>query len=89
MINVLDRLCTDSELVRNVWDRYDAQEQHNHFEATVIREACSTRPEFPGVGLGVQAEATSSAAAAVDMVGRVASATVSGVAGIIGVRGLA
>lgn len=79
-----------------MWDRYDAQEQAPKVISSLItslKRLLSEKPALLGQnsqmwGLGVQAEATSSAAAAVDMAGRVASATVSGVAGIIGVGGV-
>ena len=78
MINILNRLCTDSELVRNVWDRYDAQEQAPKVISSLIaslKRLLSEKPALLGQnsqmwGLGVQVEATSSAAAAVDMAGQ-------------------
>lgn len=98
--NAYYRLCTDSELIRNLWDRYDAHEQDPKVITSLItsfKRLLSEKPALLGHnsqmwGVGVQAESTSGAAAAaaygLDMAGRVASATVSGVAGIIGVGGI-
>jgi len=96
------RLCSDAELLRNLWERYDAQDDGPKVVnslITALKRLVTERPALLGQsshmsGIGVQAElasgASSTAGAAaygLDMAGRVASATVSGVAGIMGVAG--
>lgn len=98
------RLCSDAELLRNLWERYDAQGDGPKVVSaliTALKRLVTEKPALLGQssymsGIGVQAElptltsASSTAGAAaygLDMAGRVASATVSGVAGMIGVAG--
>jgi hypothetical protein len=90
------RLCSDAELLRNLWERYDAQDDGPKVVnslITALKRLVTERPALLGQslhmsGIGVQAELASGAAAyGLDMAGRVASATVSGVAGIMGVAG--
>lgn len=98
------RLCSDAELLRNLWERYDAQDDGPKVVnslITALKRLVTERPALLGQsshmsGIGVQAELASlsgssntagAAAYGLDMAGRVASATVSGVAGIMGVAG--
>lgn len=92
------RLCSDGELVRNLWERYDAQENGSKVVSsliTALKRLVTEKPGLLGVsqqmgGIGVQPEsssatgATGAAAYGLDMAGRVASATVSGVVTMIG-----
>ena len=90
-------LCSDAELIRNIWDCYDAPKSGSKALTsliTALKRLVTERPAVLGVGsqmagIGVQSEASPSSAAAygLDMAGRVASATVSGVVGMIGSGG--
>lgn len=92
-------MCSDAELIRNIWDRYDAQESGSKALTsliTALKRLVTEKPNLLGTssqmgGIGLQSDSTTSpggaAAYGFDMAGRVASATVSGVAGIIGVGG--
>ena len=88
-------LCSDAELIRNMWDCYDAPKSSSKALAsliTALKRLVTEKPAVLGVGsqmggIGVQPElssASSAAAYGLDMAGRVASATVSGVVGMIG-----
>jgi len=82
-----------------MWDRYDAQDTGSKAVSsliTALKRLVTEKPALLGVGgqmggVGVQAEGTSgptsAAAYGLDMAGRVASATVSTVSGIIGAGG--
>ncbi|KDR71626.1 hypothetical protein GALMADRAFT_254004 [Galerina marginata CBS 339.88] len=100
-MEIMRGLCSDAELIRNMWDRYDAQDGGSKAVSslvTALKRLVTEKPALLGVsqqmgGVGVQAEpstpinatgATSAAAYGLDMAGRVASATVSGVVGMIG-----
>ncbi|PPQ71802.1 hypothetical protein CVT26_007726 [Gymnopilus dilepis] len=100
-MEIMRGLCSDAELIRNMWDRYDAQATGSKPVTsliTALKRLVTEKPALLGVcqqmgGVGVQAEpsasstATGAAGAAaygLDMAGRVASATVSGVVGMIG-----
>ncbi|PPR04311.1 hypothetical protein CVT24_013384 [Panaeolus cyanescens] len=87
------------KLIRNIWDRYDAQEGGSKALTsliTALKRLVTEKPNLLGTssqmgGVGLPSESVTSpggaAAYGLDMAGRVASATVSGVAGIIGVGG--
>ncbi|KAF9559372.1 hypothetical protein CPC08DRAFT_666543 [Agrocybe pediades] len=100
-MEIMRGLCSDAELIRNMWDRYDAQESGSKAVSsliTALKRLVTEKPALLGVsqqmgGIGVQPESSSSstatgaagaAAYGLDMAGRVASATVSGVVGMIG-----
>ncbi|KAG6906753.1 hypothetical protein DXG01_012283, partial [Tephrocybe rancida] len=99
-MEIMRGLCSDAELMRSVWDRYDAQDSGAKVFAslvTALKRLITEKPALLGVGvqmagLGVTAEQTSSTYS-LDMggmAGRVAtaaSATVSGVVGMIGSSG--
>ncbi|KAF8874390.1 hypothetical protein CPB84DRAFT_1817905 [Gymnopilus junonius] len=100
-MEIMRGLCSDAELIRNMWDRHDAQDAGSKAVSsliTALKRLVTEKPALLGVcqqmgGVGVQSEpsasstATGAAGAAaygLDMAGRVASATVSGVVGMIG-----
>ncbi|KAG6810738.1 hypothetical protein H0H92_010542 [Tricholoma furcatifolium] len=99
-MEIMRGLCSDAELMRNVWDRYDAQDQGAKVFAslvTALKRLITEKPAILGIGtqmggLGVTAENTGSTYS-LDMggmAGRVAtaaSATVSGVVGMMGSSG--
>ncbi len=92
-------LCSDAELVRSVWDRYDAEDSGSKVFTsliTALKRLVTERPALLGVGqqmfgVGVSTHPSSSAdgAYALDvggmagMVASAASATVSGVANMM------
>ncbi|KAG6888448.1 hypothetical protein C0992_008477 [Termitomyces sp. T32_za158] len=84
----------DAELMRNVWDRYDAQESGAKVFAslvTALKRLITEKPAILGVGtqmagVGVSPEATVSTYS-LERVATAASATVSGVVGMIGSSG--
>jgi hypothetical protein len=91
-------LCSDAELIRNIWDCYDAPTSGSKALTsliTALKRLVIEKPAVLGVGsqmagIGIQSEASpasSAAAYGLDMAGRVASATVSGVVGMIGSGG--
>ena len=90
-------LCSDAELIRNMWDCYDAPKSGSKALTsliTALKRLVTEKPAILGVGpqmggIGIQPEPSASSAAAygLDMAGRVASATVSGVVGMIGSGG--
>jgi len=95
-----NRLCSDAELIRNMWDRYDAQDAGSKALSsliTALKRLVTEKPALLGQslqmgGIGSQVDssplgASGAAAYGLDMAGRMASATVSGVAGMIGVGG--
>ncbi|KAG6852839.1 hypothetical protein C0991_008678, partial [Blastosporella zonata] len=99
-MEIMRGLCSDAELMRSVWDRYDAQNSGAKVFAslvTALKRLITEKPALLGVstqmaGLGVTTEQTGSTYS-LDMggmAGRVAtaaSATVSGVVGMIGSSG--
>ncbi|KAG5719178.1 MON2 like protein [Termitomyces sp. T112] len=93
-VEIMRGLCSDAELMRNVWDRYDAQESGAKVFAslvTALKRLITEKPAILGVGtqmagVGVYAEATSSTYS-LERVATAASATVSGVVGMIGSSG--
>ncbi|KAF5319150.1 hypothetical protein D9619_008506 [Psilocybe cf. subviscida] len=99
-MEIMRGLCSDAELIRKMWDRYDAKESGSRAVTaliTAIKRLVTERPALLGVGVqmggvGVQTEvspvaatpsAVGAAAYGLDMAGRVASATMSGVVGMI------
>lgn len=97
------RLCSDAELIRNIWDRYDAQQTGaNVFTSliTALKRLVTEKPAVLGVcpemsGLALPSHSTegggsSGSAYGLDvggvagMVATAASATVSGVVGMMG-----
>ena len=99
LISSVIRLCSDAELMRSVWDRYDAEESGSKVFTsliTALKRLVTERPALLGVGqqmfgVGVSTHPSSSAdgAYALDvggvagMVASAASATVSGVANMM------
>ncbi|KAH9475059.1 Protein MON2-like protein [Psilocybe cubensis] len=95
-MEIMRGLCSDAELIRNLWDRYDALDTGSKAVTslvTALKRLVTEKPALLGVsqqmgGIGVQSESSSSATGAaaygLDMAGRVASATVSGVVTMIG-----
>ena len=91
------RLCSDAELIRKMWDRYDAKDSGSKAVTaliTAIKRLVTEKPALLGVGVqmggvGIQTEVSpvaqtpSAASYGLDMAGRVASATMSGVVGMI------
>ena len=99
-----NRLCTDAELIHNVWAPYDAEQSgSNVFTSliTALNRLVTEKPALLGVGsqlfgMGVSSHSgdspvTSSSnfdvGAVAGMVATAASATVSGVVGIMGSGG--
>ena len=99
LISSVIRLCSDAELMRSVWDRYDAEEGGSKVFTsliTALKRLVTERPALLGVGqqmfgVGVSTHPSSSAdgAYALDvggvagMVASASSATVSGVANMM------
>ncbi|KAF7329520.1 Protein MON2 [Mycena kentingensis (nom. inval.)] len=95
-MEIMRGLCSDAELVRNVWARYDAKQAgSNVFSAliTALKRLVTEKPALLGVstqifGIGVQPEGGAGGYEGVaGMVANAASATVSGVVGMIGGTG--
>ncbi|KAF5376426.1 hypothetical protein D9615_008633 [Tricholomella constricta] len=98
-MEIMRGLCSDAELMRSVWDRYDAQDAGSKVFAslvTALKRLITEKPALLGVssqmsGLGVSADTGSTYSLDVGgMAGRVAtaaSATVSGVVGMMGSSG--
>ncbi|TCD65014.1 hypothetical protein EIP91_003335 [Steccherinum ochraceum] len=96
-MEIMRGLCNDAELIRNVWDRYDAEEGGSKvFNSLVaaLKRLLTEKPALLGVGsqmfgVGVPAQSASSEGYGLDvggvagMVANAASATVSSVAGMI------
>ena len=90
------RLCSDSELMRSFWERYDAEEAgSNVFTSliTALKRLVTEKPTLLGVssqmcGVGVPSSGDANygldVGGVAGMVATAASATVSGVAGLIG-----
>lgn len=100
-MEIMRGLCSDAELMRNVWARYDAHHSgSNVFTAliTALKRLVTEKPALLGVsaqifGVGVQPDGTLNSGYGLDvggmagMVATAASATVSGVAGVVGMMG--
>ncbi|KAJ7752413.1 hypothetical protein DFH07DRAFT_520905 [Mycena maculata] len=103
-MEIMRGLCSDAELMRNVWSRYDAHHSgSNVFTAliTALKRLVTEKPALLGVstqifGVGVQPDANSGAsnsgygldvAGMAGIVANAASATVSGVVGMMGSSG--
>ncbi|THH26880.1 hypothetical protein EUX98_g7308 [Antrodiella citrinella] len=95
-MEVMRGLCSDAELVRNVWDRYDAEEGGSKVFSSLVaalRRLVTEKPALLGVGtqmygVGVSPQHGSSegyldVGGVAGMVANAASATVSSVAGMI------
>jgi hypothetical protein len=98
----LFRVCSDAELVRNIWDRYDAQQPGSKVFSSLIvalKRLVTEKPALLGVsaqmmGVGISHASDSATPSGSNygldvggvagMVATAASATVSGVVGIIG-----
>jgi hypothetical protein len=98
----LFRVCSDAELVRNIWDRYDAQQPGSKVFSSLIvalKRLVTEKPALLGVsaqmmGVGISHAGDSATPSGSNygldvggvagMVATAASATVSGVVGIIG-----
>ncbi|KAF8639344.1 hypothetical protein AX17_001563 [Amanita inopinata Kibby_2008] len=98
-MEIIRGLCNDAELMRNVWDRYDAQANGSKVFSglvTALKRLITEKPALLGVatqmgGVGVSSDGVSPAAGygldVTSVAGRVAtaaSATVSGVVGMMG-----
>ncbi len=100
-MEIMRGLCSDAELMRNVWDRYDAQGAGSKVFTSLIsalNRLVTEKPALLGVGtqmsgVGVHSESgslsASSSGYSLDMGGMaaIASATVSGVVGMMGTSG--
>ncbi|OBZ73105.1 Protein MON2 [Grifola frondosa] len=98
-MEIMRGLCSDAELIRNVWDRYDAEETGSKVFTsliTALKRLVTEKPALLGVGsqmfgVGVSLHTSSSAdggyaldvGSVAGMVATAASATVSGVASMI------
>jgi hypothetical protein len=92
--SIFFRVCSDAELIRNVWDRYDAgQSGSNVFGSLIValKRLVTEKPALLGVSTQMMGVGTSHSAdggldvgGVAGMVATAASATVSGVVGIIG-----
>ncbi|TBU23332.1 hypothetical protein BD311DRAFT_674190 [Dichomitus squalens] len=96
-MEIMRGLCSDAELMRNVWDRYDAEEGGSKVFTsliTALKRLVTERPALLGVGqqmfgVGVSTHPGSGADGAYDvggvagMVASAASATVTGVANMM------
>lgn len=97
LIYIIVRLCSDAELMRSVWDRYDSEESGSKVFTsliTALKRLITERPTLLGVssqmlGLGVPTQASTDNVSYLDvggvagMVANAASATVSGVASFV------
>ncbi|KAL1741643.1 guanine nucleotide exchange factor in Golgi transport N-terminal-domain-containing protein [Schizophyllum fasciatum] len=101
-MEIMRGLCSDAELVRGIYDRYDAQDADNSNVyaslVTALNRLLSEKPSLLGVGtqihgIGVPAEGSSSSyslesvSGMTGMVATAASATVSGVVNMLGSTG--
>ncbi|KAF6747528.1 hypothetical protein DFP72DRAFT_604758 [Ephemerocybe angulata] len=92
-MEIMRGICSDGELMRNIWDRYDSQDNGSKVFTSLLaalKRLLTEKPNLLGVcsqmgGVGVHSEGYGLDVGSV--AGRVASATVSGVAGMIGVGG--
>lgn len=92
------RLCSDSDFIRNVWDRYDAEDTGSKVFTsliTALKRLVTEKPALLGIGsqmfgIGISSGADGSPAGYMDvggvagMVATAASATMSGVVGMMG-----
>ena len=69
-LKIISRLCSDAELIRNMWDHYDAQEcrlQSIYLSHHRSQTTCHEKPALLGVsgemGVGAQAESSFSSSA--------------------------
>ncbi|KAG2050060.1 hypothetical protein BDR06DRAFT_960556 [Suillus hirtellus] len=101
-MEIMRGVCSDAELVRNIWDRYDAQQPGSKVFSSMIvalKRLVTEKPALLGVsaqmmGVGISHTGDSAAPSGSNygldvggvagMVATAASATVSGVVGIIG-----
>lgn len=98
----LYRLCTDAELIRNIWDRYDAQDSGSKVFTsliTALKRLITEKPALLGVGsqmfgLGVPSfpnegsmNASSSSFDVGGVAGMVATAASATVSGVVGMMG--
>ncbi|KAL4066352.1 hypothetical protein V8B97DRAFT_2111374 [Scleroderma yunnanense] len=104
-MEIMRGLCSDAELIRNIWDRYDAQQTGAKVFTSLIsalKRLVTEKPAILGVcsqmsGVGVPSHTTETAGGSnsgsaygldvggvAGMVATAASATVSGVVGMIG-----
>ncbi|KAJ6632164.1 hypothetical protein B0H10DRAFT_1976381 [Mycena sp. CBHHK59/15] len=100
-MEIMRGLCSDAELMRNVWARYDAHHSgSNVFTALIaaLKRLVTEKPALLGVssqmfGVGVQSDNSGASGYGLDvggmagMVATAASATVSGVVGMMGSSG--
>jgi hypothetical protein len=95
VVDLRVRLCSDSELMRSFWERYDAQEAgSNVFTSlvTALKRLVTEKPALLGVSLQISGVGVTSSGdgnygldvgGVAGIVATAASATVSGVAGLI------
>ncbi|CAL1702898.1 unnamed protein product [Somion occarium] len=97
-VEIMRGLCSDAELMRNVWDRYDSEETGSKVFSTLVtalKRLITEKPALLGscsqiYGLGVSAAPDSGSSYGLDvggvagMVANAASATVSGMVGMMG-----
>ncbi|KAJ7659408.1 guanine nucleotide exchange factor in Golgi transport N-terminal-domain-containing protein [Mycena rosella] len=100
-MEIMRGLCSDAELMRNVWARYDAHHSGSNVFSlliTALKRLVTEKPALLGVstqmfGVGVQPDGASSSGYGLDVggmagiVATAASATVSGVVGMMGTSG--
>ncbi|KAF7340848.1 Protein MON2 [Mycena sanguinolenta] len=100
-MEIMRGLCSDAELMRNVWARYDAQHSgSNVFSAliTALKRLVTEKPALLGVstqifGVGVQPESSGNASNSgygldvAGMAGMVATAASATVSGVVGMMG--
>ncbi|EKM74882.1 hypothetical protein AGABI1DRAFT_65220 [Agaricus bisporus var. burnettii JB137-S8] len=93
-MEILRGLCSDAELMRNIWARYDGQESESKILTTLmtaLKRLITEKPTLLGLGhgifgVGVQHDSTTSLSldGVAGRVATAASATVSGVVGMMG-----
>ncbi|KAH7886558.1 hypothetical protein F5I97DRAFT_1868110 [Phlebopus sp. FC_14] len=102
-MEIMRGLCSDGELIRNIWDRYDAQQSGSNVFTSLIsalKRLVTEKPALLGVssqmmGIGVSSHSAENVASTssgygldvggvAGMVATAASATVSGVVGMMG-----
>lgn len=89
----LFRVCSDAELIRNIWDRYDARQAGSDVFSSLIvalKRLVTEKPallgvstQMMGVGISSTGDSPLDVGGVAGMVATAASATVSGVVGII------
>jgi hypothetical protein len=93
----IPRLCNDAELIRHIWDRYDAKDNGSKVFTSLVaalKRLVTEKPallgvatQMGGVGIGIDAMMMGHPLDVSTVAGRVAtaaSATVSGVVGMMG-----